>query len=183
MIRYILNKKTEALIEEFDLYGNCYTRIIAGEKNFVVKLSIKKIFEDTLNYYCGTLEGAIRGAKSILGEKYHPPILINANEGLIMIPCGPTGRKHSIWIANNHIFNLDQLGKETIIYTHYGHQIIVTMKIKQIEMKMGQASRLQTTQIYRTKREMAFYYERDKQFILRIKTGERNMSVQEKEEE
>lgn len=183
MIRYIINKETEALIEELDLYGNCYTRIIEGNKHFVVKTSIKKIFEDTLNYYCTTLEGAILGAKTVLGEKYHTPILINANEGIVLIPCGPTGRKFSIWIANNHIYKIEQLGKETIIYTHYGHQIIVPIKNKQIEMKMGQASRLQTTQIHRIKREMKLFYHREKQLILRIKAGERNMSIQEKREE
>ena len=68
-----------------------------------------------------------------------------------MFPCGPIRRKNSIWIANNQIVNLEQLGKETIIYTNYGHQIIVPLKISQIDNKMGQASRLQTTQIHRTK--------------------------------
>ena len=153
------------------------------ENTFVVELSLKKIFEDTLNYYCTTLDGAIRGAKSILGEKYHTPILINAKEGLIMFPCGPIRRRNSIWIANNQIVNLEQLGKETIIYTDYGHEIIVPLKISQIEIKMGQASRLQTTQIYRTKKDMSFYYNREKRIILRIITGERNMSVEEKGEE
>ncbi len=160
--------------------GIVIQELLKVENNFVVKLSLKNIFEDTLNYYCTTLAGAILGAKTILGEKYHPPILINASKGLIMFPCGPIGRKNSIWIANNHIFHLEQLGKETIIYTNYGHQIIVPTKISQIEMKMGQASRLQTTQIYRTKREMNLYYHREKRLILRIKIGERNMSVEEK---
>lgn len=183
MNKYIITNETEALFEEFDIYGNSYTRIIEGENSFVVKFSLKKIFEDTLNYYCTTLEGAILGAKTILGEKYHPPILINASKGLIMFPCGPIGRKNSIWIANNHIFYLEQLGKETIIYTNYGHQIIVPIKMSQIEIKMGQASRLQMTQIHRTKREMTVYYDREKRLILRIKVGERNMSVDEKEKE
>lgn len=183
MIMYIVKKDTIALIEELDEYGNSYTRIIEGRNTFVVGLSIKQIFEDTLNFYCTTLQGAIRGAKSILGEKYHPPILINATEGLIMFPCGPIRRKNSVWVANNQIVNLEQMGKETIIYTNYGHEIIVPLKISQIDNKMGQASRLLTTQIHRAKVDMSFYYDRDKGVILRMKSGERNMSVEEKGEE
>lgn len=183
MKMYIVNNDTIALIEELDEYGNSYTRIIEGRNTFVVELSLNKIFEDTLYYYCTTLEGAIRSAKSILGEKYHPPILINAVEGLIIFPCGPIRRRDSIWIASNQIVKLEQLGKETIIFTQYGHQIIVPLKISQIEIKMGQASRLQTTQIYRSKRNMSLYFDREKGIILRMKTGERNMSVEEKSEE
>lgn len=183
MKMYIVNADTIALMEELDEYGNSYTRIIEGQNTFVVEISLRDIFEDTLNYYCATLEGAIRGAKSILGEKYHPPILINAQESLVMFPCGPIRRKTSIWMASNQIVRLEQLGKETIIFTQYGHQIIVPLKIRQIEIKLGQASRLQTTQIYRTKKNMSLYYDREKGIILRMKTGERNMSVEEKSAE
>lgn len=180
---YIVNNDTVALIEELDEYGNSYTRIIEGRNTFVVELSLNKIFEDTLNFYCTTIEGAIHGAKSILGEKYHPPILINATEGLIMLPCGPIRRRNSIWIASNQIMKLEQLGKETIIFTEYGHQIIVPLKISQIEIKIGQASRLLTTQEYRKKKNMFLYYDREKGIVLRVKTGERNMSVEENREE
>lgn len=182
MKKYIVNAETVALMEELDVYGNSYTRIIEGRNTFVVEISLREILEDTLNYYCTTLEGAIRGAKSILGEKYHPPILINASEGLIMLPCGPIRRKNSIWIASNQIIKLEQLGKETIVFTEYGHQIIIPLKISQIEMKIGQASRLLTTQEYR-KKNMFLYYDREKGIILRMKTGERNMSVEENGEE
>ena len=181
MKMYIVNAETVALVEELDVYGNNCTRIIEGRNTFVVEISLRKIFEDTLNYYCTTIEGAIRGAKSILGEKYHPPILINATEDLIMLPCGPIRRRNSIWIASNQIMKFEQLGKETIIFTEYGHQIIVPLKISQIEMKIGQASRLLTTQEFRKKKNMFLYYDREKGIILRMKTGERNMFVEKRE--
>lgn len=183
LIKELMNHMTVAVMEEFDEYGNSYTRILEGGKTFVVKFNLKKIFEDTLNFYLTTFEGATRGAKSILGEKYHPPILINAEKGIIMIPCGPIGRKNSIWIAYNHIRHLERHGRTTIIYTSYGHQITVPLTISQVEMKMGQAARLQTTHIYRTKSDMSFYYEKEKRIILRMKTGKRNMSVEEITEE
>ena len=177
--RYIVNKETVGLFEELDQYGNCYTRIIEGRNTFIVEWPLKKNFEDTLRFYCTTLEGAIHGAKFIIGEKYHPPIPINAAEGLIMLPCGSIRRKTSMWIANNQIIELEQIGKETIIFTNYGHKIIVPIKLTQIEMKMGQASRIQTTQIYRLKQDMSFYYHREMGLMLRMKVGERNMSVEE----
>ena len=44
MNKYIITNETEALFEEFDIYGNSYTRIIEGENSFVVKLSLRKDF-------------------------------------------------------------------------------------------------------------------------------------------
>lgn len=181
--QYIITIETISLSAEFDEFGNEYSRVIEGPNMFLVALSPLKIIEYTLNYYCSSLEGAIQGAKSILGEKYCIPIALDAKEGIIIFPCGSLRRKDSVWIANNQIVKLEQLGKETIIHTHYGHCLIVPMKITQIEIKRGQASLLQTTQIHRSKKEMFLYYDREKGIILRKKQGELNMIVEENGED
>lgn len=175
---YLINRKTVCLFSEFDQYGKQYTRVIEGTKMFKVSLTIIEMIEQTLNFHCSSLKGAIDGAKSILGEKYSIPIVIDALEGIILIPCGSLGKKDTIWIVNNQIDRLERLGKETIIYTYYGHRLMISMKVGQIEMKRGQASLLQTTQIHRSKKEMSLFYDYKNGMIIRKEKGKLNMIVE-----
>jgi len=178
---YMINKETISLSSEYDEVGNEFTRVIEGERMFFVAMTPNDIIDRTLKYYGSCREGAILGARTILGEKHSVPVAIGTKEGLVFFPCGSFRRKDSVWLANAHISRLERLGKETIVYTNYGHCLIVPMNISQIDIKMGQASRLQMTLTHRSAKKMLFLYERESDFILRKGNGE--FSFTEKDEE
>lgn len=182
--RYLINTETISLSSEFDEYGNENTRVIEGANMFLVAATPNEIIDYTFKFYGFSLNGALTGAKEILDGAYCLPVVIDVKDGIVLFPCGAFRQKDSVWIANNHIIDIEKLGNETIIHTSYGHCLIVPMSAAQVHKKRGQAAILHSTLQHRTSRKMLFLYERESGFILRKKKGELNITkINDKEEE
>lgn len=178
---YIINKETISLISEFDNFGKENTRAIEGKNMFLVNKSPEKIINDTLNYLGSSLEGAIIGSKSILGNIYRVPISISAKQGITWFPCNSCRPKESIWLAHSHIENLEKLNSiETIVHMSHGHSLNISMRKKQIEDRMGRAALLQTKLVERSTKKMLFLYEKGSGIKLYKRKGEINF-VNDKE--
>ena len=179
---YKINKETISLISEFDNFGKENTRAIEGGDMFFINKSPEEIINDTLKYLGSSLEGAIIGSKSILGNKNRLPISISAEQGIIWFPCNSFRTKKSIWLAHSHIENLERINTiETIVHMSHGQSLNISMRKNQIEDGMKMAAFLQTKLVGRSSKKMLFLYEKGSGIKLYKRKGEINFFVNDKE--
>lgn len=179
---YLINQETISLISYFDDLGFEHSRVIEGSKTFLVRQSPEKILDETLQYLGSSFDGAMRGAKAILGNKYRLPISISPSQGITWFPCNSFRSKESIWLANSHIEYLERvLPSETIVHMSQGHALNIRMRKKQIEERMGRSAVLQSKLKERSTKKMLFLYEKGSGIRLLKKSGEMNFLIQSKE--
>ena len=180
--RYLINQETKGLISYFDEVGLEHTRVIEGSKTFLVRQSPEKILDETLQFLGSSFDGAMRGSKAILGNKYRLPISISPSQGITWFPCNSFRSQESIWLANSHIEYLERiLPSETIVHMSQGHVLNISMRKKQIEERMGRSAILQSKLKERSTKKMLFLYEKGSGIRLLKKSGELNFLVQRKE--
>ncbi|MFJ7829481.1 competence protein ComK [Peribacillus sp. NPDC097284] len=181
--RYLINQKTEAMVGEYHVNGEEMTRVIEGKEMFLVKESPLTILNNTFIYLGYNLEGALKGAKSVLGGKYRLPVCINAELGMVWFSSNSFRKTGGIWFSYIHIRDLIPISKkETMVLTNYGHRISVPMSLNQIDFKKNQSAFLHTTLAARTQRIKTFLFEPESGFTLCKDPGDINYRVREKEE-
>ena len=183
---YIVNKNTVCLFSEYDKKGNENTRVIEGESLILVEKPVKEVLEESFEYYARSLDGAIVGARSILGSKYFLPVALNAEHGIILAPFHASNSKKKIWIVTPKIIKPEVISnKETILHLTYGHSISILLTSEQIEKRRGRAAQLQTTLQERNpiEKSRTILFEPGSGFKVVEEKGEYNFQVKKKEEE
>lgn len=124
--KHLINEKTVLLTGEYDKYGNLCTRVIEGEKTFVINESPVKKIDNTLLNYGSSFKGALESSKFILGPIKMPPIKINENKGIWLFPTKSFRRKNCVWFNLDHIIKTKPLGvNKTLVIMNYGHTFII----------------------------------------------------------
>ena len=180
---YLINQKTEAMVGEYHDNGEEMTRVIEGKEMFIVNETPFDILNNTFIHLGFDLEGALKGAKSVLGERYRLPVCINAELGMVWFSSNSFRKSGGIWLSYKHIRKLVPISKkETMVLTDYGHRIPVPMSLNQIDLKKNQSAFLHTTFIARWQGIKKFLYEPESGFTLCKDPGDLNYRVREKEE-
>lgn len=181
--RYLINQKTEAMVGEYDENGEEMTRVIEGKEMFLVKETPFDILNNTFIHLGFDLEGALKGAKTVLGGKYMVPVCINAELGMVWFSSNSFRKSGGIWLAYKHIHTLSPISKkETMVITSNGHRIPVPMSLNHIDLKKNQSAFLHTTFVARWEGIKKFLYEPESGFTLCKEPGDLNYRVREKEE-
>lgn len=181
--KYLINQKTEAMVGEYRADGVEMTRVIEGKEMFLVNESPYEILNNTFIHLGFDLEGALKGAKSVLGEKYRLPVCINAELGMVWFSSNSFRKSGGIWLSYKHIRDLVPISKKvTMVITSYGHRIPVPMSLNQIDLKKNQSAFLHTTFIARWQGIKKFLYELESGFTLCKDPGDINYKVKEKKE-
>ncbi|MEK3797095.1 competence protein ComK [Peribacillus sp. FSL H8-0477] len=158
--KYIIFHETISLETVFNESAYELTKVRQGEQIFLVRKTVSQVIDDSLTYYFSNRPGAVNGAKSIVGQKYHIPIVLNAEMILILVPFGGPTKKDTIWIVNNHIREHCKLtAKETFISTSYGYKILIPLSVAQVEDRMGIAARVHLRAITTRSRQMNFLFD------------------------
>lgn len=100
---YILTSETLYMKPEIDSNDHVRTMVQEGKESFLVSKSPKRILEETMKYYGFTLEGAINGAKAVLGNYHMVPIVISAPLNMYWFPTQSPASDHCIWMSLVHI--------------------------------------------------------------------------------
>ncbi|MFJ7974407.1 competence protein ComK [Peribacillus sp. NPDC096379] len=185
---YIINRETVCLFSEYDKQGNENTRVIEGKDSILVKKPIKDVLEESFNYYARDLDGAIVGARSILGGKYFLPVALNAEHGIILAPFHTSNSKKKIWIVTPKIIRPEVISnKKTILHLMHGHSITISLKSEQVDKRRGYAAVLQITlQVRHTiEKSRTLLYEPGSGLTIIEEKGEYNLHLRKegKEEE
>ncbi|MFD9627224.1 competence protein ComK [Peribacillus muralis] len=157
---YVMNKETVAMMEHYDANGVQLTMVVEGENTFLVARPRLDILNHTLNHFGLDLDGGLAGARSVLGGTYRLPVCINAQLGMVWFSSRSFRKSGGVWFSYIHIDDFDERnGKETLVYTDYGHCLPVSLSKKQLIFKRDQASYLHTTFKQRSLGKKTYYYE------------------------
>lgn len=163
---YILTSETLFMIPETDPKENVYTMVQEGKKTFYVSKSPKRILEETMKYYGFTLEGAINGAKAVLGNYHMVPIVISAPLNMYWFPTQSPSSDHCVWISLIHIEDIVQYSYlQSLVSFKTGMSIIINKKAARLINKQQQTAILKV----RTEQRLA---KKDSYFLLNNKFRE-----------
>ncbi|KAB2332628.1 competence protein ComK [Bacillus mesophilum] len=126
--RYAVNHLTSLIKGEHYMYGHLYTRVIEGNKTFLVRMTPLEVLEYTLTSVGSDLKGATKSARIILGKGYMTPIIVNAYQEVCMFPTHSPKSDECIWFNPKHIIDTNSIGSETIVFLSNDCTIIVNIK-------------------------------------------------------
>ena len=96
---YEINSKTCALISK----EKDQTEIIEEDKTFIINKPVTKILKESCEYYGSSLEGRIKGSKTMLGMCYKLPIIVESSKELIFFPTTSPLNEECCWISIKNI--------------------------------------------------------------------------------
>lgn len=182
---HIINQSTVLLMGEYALSGKLCTRIMEGERSFLVDKTPLKVLNTTLNYIGFDLKGAIEGAKMILGKTSMVPIMLNPIQGICMFPTISPDKDDCIWFNPKHIVKTTAVGRRTIVELSNSCSIIVEMREPTFNNKVQIAEQLCRITTQRAQNEITSLYLEPKKShkIIKEKTGKYNFDVLKKKKE
>ncbi|MEK3990764.1 MULTISPECIES: competence protein ComK [Robertmurraya] len=138
---YILTSETLYMKPEIDSNDHVRTMVQEGKESFLVSKSPKRILEETMKYYGFTLEGAINGAKAVLGNYHMVPIVISAPLNMYWFPTQSPASDHCIWMSLVHIEDIVKFDYlNSIVYFKVGNSIIINKKASRLINKQQQTA-------------------------------------------
>ena len=89
--------------------------------------------------------GRKEGAKSILGDGYKIPILIEDSRNIVFFPTISPQDSECIWLASNKIERLDYIDElnSKVIFNN-GQEIIIPISYRSLENQLLRATRLES---------------------------------------
>lgn len=126
---YVINEFTVLLTGEYDEYGNLCSRVIEGDKSFLVTMTPIDILNKTLLQQGCTFHGALESAKYALGSMKMVPIRVHPKFDIMMFPTKSYKQANCVWFALSHIRSAKPTGvRKTEVRTNFGHTITMNMK-------------------------------------------------------
>ncbi|WP_110926742.1 competence protein ComK [Bacillus massiliglaciei] len=179
---YLINPETVALLVAYDSEGNEQTLVLEGKVSFYVSKKPLEIMNDTLKYFGSDVEGALTGAKAVLGEGYMLPICICAYQKMAWFSCS-SFRKNGVMFSYLHVDKFERITKtETMVHTRYGHALPVPLSQNKLIYKRNQTAFLLNTLHERTTGKKLFFYERKSGITLCREPGDLQYRVMQEEE-
>lgn len=143
---YIINKNTYYL-----LYDNSNTVINELSTELIIPgNNVKKILENSCEYYGSSLQGRIIGARKLINNKYKLPIIISEKNNILFFPLNGRKNEEIIWFNFGMIKNYKKCGefvsvtftneetkKFMISYTIFNNQILKCSRMLVVYMNRG----------------------------------------------
>lgn len=141
MDSYILTNESLFMVPEYDHNGRVCTLVQEGGNSFIVSQSPRKILAETLKYFGNTFEGAVEGARDILGNHHMLPIVVCAPLDMYWFPTQSVESEQCVWISLLHIERIDEFSYlQTIVHFDTGESIIINKKAARIINKQQQTA-------------------------------------------
>lgn len=125
---YLVDRDMLLMMGEYNEHGKLCTRVMVEKRSFLVDRTPKQVLDDSLKYIGFNLEGAIAGAKSILGKKSMCPVIVNPYQEISLFPTKSPKQADCIWFNPEHIHNTKPSGKKTEVYFNNGNSIITDLR-------------------------------------------------------
>ncbi|WP_040207208.1 competence protein ComK [Neobacillus jeddahensis] len=139
---YLLDPNIVLVTGEYDPYGKLCTRVILGKETFLVDRTPAQLLDDTLLYIGFNLNGAIKGARSILGNRKMCPVIVNPFHGVCFFPNKSAKRGDCIWFNPDHIVKTKPRGTKTEVELSNELTLIIDSKLHSFHNKMQIAFQL-----------------------------------------
>ncbi|SEN02470.1 competence protein ComK [Mesobacillus persicus] len=162
--RYIINQKTILVTGKYHSFGKLCTIVLEGETPILVDQSPIQVIRESLHYYGQNLQGAVEGAKSILGKaKMYPFIVCQAQDICLFPHISPT-HPECIWFNHSHIIHTHAQGRETIIELSNSRTLEIKAKLTSFNTKKQKAGDLRRIVAERSNNSMIIHLEPKKEY-------------------
>lgn len=139
---FLVAKDLVFMMGEYDRYGRLCARIIKGKKSHLVNRTCVQILNDSLNCIGYDLKGAIKGARSILGNRNMCPVMVNPYQIICLFPIKSPQKEDCIWFNPDHIVKTKAYGNKTLIELSNNQSILVDSKLYSFNNKLQIANQL-----------------------------------------
>lgn len=156
---YILNPNSMAVSPEYDGNGKLCSRVSEVNDSFLIDRTPKQLINDTLNFFASTLEGAIVGSKSILGNYNMIPIVISEALDMYWLPTHSPYIDQCMWFALAHIGDVEPLPNlhSKVVFKN-GHTLKAHITKRTLEARVNWTAKLKVIMDERTKVKKSFIY-------------------------
>ncbi|CAM3799617.1 hypothetical protein GCM10009865_06080 [Aeromicrobium ponti] len=158
---YIIHPETKAILPEFGANGRCYSKVIQGSQMFIVTMKPIEIIQESLSYYGFDLEGAISGAKSIIGACQATPIRVPGHIDMYWFPHISPNNINCVWMAVHHVLRIlpeDNFQAKVMLID--GPSIILDTPERKLSDRYDRAEQLEVKITKRTQYKMQYVMER-----------------------
>ena len=135
---YEITSKTCALISK----DKETTEIIENDKTFIINKPINQILNESCEYYGSTLEGRIKGSKTVLGMCYKLPIIIESTNEIIFFPTLSPYHENCSWISIKNIKDYIPVDNNVIIRFKGDIKEMFPITYESLENQMFRATKL-----------------------------------------
>lgn len=171
---YILNGETTVILNHYDEHGKLCSIVLEEEEVYKVNESPLMVIKRSIQYYGGSLNGAILGAREALGKISMPPVMISGSKGIYCFPNKSTAHEDCIWFSVDHIKNYESLSDGTLkVYFNSGYFITIDSTYYRFDQKVNRAHKLKNIMDKRAHGKRIYLHIPTKQFII-IRDGARN---------
>lgn len=137
---YLIQRETLALIPEDNK-----TKIIELEKTKYINENINKIITINCCLNGSTFEGRQKGSAYLLGTSYKPPIILNNDLNIILIPSHSHRNKDCTWLNLTSILHYYPNINNTVKIELINHQIItLNISYQMFDKQILRATRLES---------------------------------------
>lgn len=155
--RYIINVDTKVILNKYDKFGSLCSLVLEGDEVYEVKESPLSIVENSINFYGHSLQGAIEGARSVLGNISTPPVKVSGKLGMYWFPIKSIKHDDNVWFSINHIKNYFPIDTKTLrVMFHDGNGINIESSFGSFDRKVSRAHKLKNIIENRTNGEHSF---------------------------
>ena len=141
----MISKNFLYLKSEFNQYGKRCTRIVETHHETLIEMDPLKVIDETLQFFSYDMKGAIRGARSIVGNKKCCPLTLYPADNIIIFPHKAMDSDDTIWLNSNLVDTAHPLGEETRVEFDGGHSIILDISYRCFNPKFITAELLRRT--------------------------------------
>lgn len=140
-MKYEINEGTLAIMP----VGDDTSKVFEDEIQYVIEQKPFQIMDDSCKYFGSSYKGRKEGAKSILGDGYKIPILIEDSRNIVFFPTISPQDSECIWLASRKIERIEYIDElnSKVIFDN-GQEITIPISYRSLENQLLRATRLES---------------------------------------
>lgn len=135
---YEITTKTCALIAK----DYKTTEVIENDNTFIINKTPIQILKESCEYYGSSLEGRIKGSKTLLGMCYKLPIIIESSNEIIFFPTMSPYNEDCSWISVKNIKDYKAVDNNVIVKFTNDEKEMFPITHEMLENQMFRATKL-----------------------------------------
>lgn len=140
-MKYEINEGTLAILP----LDSDTSKVLEDDLTYVIEQKPFQILDDSCKYFGSSYQGRKEGAKSILGEGYKVPVLVEDERNIVFFPTISPGDHECVWLSSKQIHRIEYVDELTskVIFNN-GQEIEVPVSRRSLQNQLLRANRLES---------------------------------------
>lgn len=171
---YIIQKETKCTLNHYDENGKLCSIVVEEEEVYEVNESPLTVIKKSIQYYGGSLNGAILSAKEALGNISMPPVMISGSKGIYWFPSKSIAHEDCAWFSVDHIKDYEPIENRMLRLSFYtGPSVTIDSTYHRFDKKVNRAHKFKNIMERRAHGKRLYLHISTKPFSI-IRDGARN---------